>query len=588
RPIPVAEGNYSDIANALTQPTKANVSGETASIKGSELMDNFLRQSFGYQGQDQKDGPIFSYLSYMHPEKSKVKLDFSELGDSSNLKGENGITHMGAYIGNGHTRNSPYNYHSMTWGLGSENLSYPANVYVFKYKGAKTQKDFNLNGLIALRTLNELNGGPVFPSDYKFNKFKTVNLKRTLEFYRGWIDTSWVRPGDSEPFYNKLKNNDGLWDTYCAEHLTIVMNVALNVEHNEEGFQNIWGEVEGKKLWEKLQSRWSSDLSTSLESVDTSFDALWELENLKNPAEVSKVGKAMAWGPQTTADLVGNFVNQYVPFYRVGSLNTAAVIYGFMKETYKRMGMANERFVQLVTPIIAQMFVYESIFHMTASADNKLSDSEAKALYAGRMTILEKTLESLASQSDSFAALKPGISAAINVAKNGPFAKLAKIEVNKNLQVPLHRLGVVFNDKFLSSVKGYFKAADQEHVEMDDGNYRVKYYSPPAVLRRIALGIHGKNRALTVIPVATAVNPWDVEPKVAAEQVQPEPVVDVVGPQAQPEPVAEEEVIAEVVEQAGEEIVEQVQEALEEEIGEQLQNTPNVNKRRRNNRLNRR
>ena len=44
----------------------------------------------------------------------KVSSQLSKARDPKNLKTENGITHLGAYIGNGNTRNAPYSYHNMT------------------------------------------------------------------------------------------------------------------------------------------------------------------------------------------------------------------------------------------------------------------------------------------------------------------------------------------------------------------------------------------------------------------------------------------------------------------------------------------
>lgn len=549
RPIPVVNGNYKDLANAQTAFTAQNAQGESQEIRGSELMDAHLRKAFGYKGQDLVDGPIFSYMSYMHPEKSKTRLKFSEIGNPSNLKSENGITHLGAYIGNGDTRNSPYDYHRMTWGHKSGRLTYPVNMYVITYKGAKSQKVFNTNGIIALRTLNELNGGPVFPPDYKFDKFKTISLEKNLDFYRAWIDTSWKKnPNDTQSVYEMMTSSQAEWDTYCAEHLTIALNIAVNVEHNEEGFKRIWGEVEGADLWQKLQDRWANDLNASFTPIaDADFESLWEIDKVKNPTAKSGVGKAMVWKPETTANLVSDFVQQYVPFYKVGAINTSLVIFGFAKEFQKRMGMDPVSFGNLTVPVLAKMFKHEIAIKTAAGIEAKLkamgqsvdilrtTDPTMKALIDAAIKQQQATLEAevvgatqkYAAGLDQLAQMKPELAAAVPALKgalNMISANPAEVQdvVKKGLAyvtIPAERRGIKANDDFLVEARSAFEKAVNANVKEEDGVYRVKYYSPPAILRRIYLGLHKAHNTIKVYPVATAVRASDVEPKPSAQPV---------------------------------------------------------------------
>lgn len=537
RPIPVVNGRYDDLANAPVKATAANANGVSVDVRGSELMDNYLRKAFGYQGQDLVDGPIFAYMAYNHPEKSKSRIKFSQLGNPSTLKTENGTTHLGAYIGNGETRNSPVDYHRNTWGHKSGKLTYPVNMYVMKYGGAADQKTFNTNGIIALKTLNELNGGPKFPPDYKFDKFKTISLAKNLDFYRAWIDTEWKKnANDTQSVYEKMTATKAEWDTYCAEHLTIALNIAMNVEHNEASFKKIWGEVEGADLWKKLNERWSKDLKQSFAPiVDQDFEMLWEIDKVKNPTDKNGVGKAMAWAPETTADLVRDFVQQYVPFYRVGAMNTAFVIFGFAKEFEKRVGMPAQEFAGLAIPVLSKMFKYEIALQLTNKGLSSLPNAEeivsaiAQKYFDG--------LDMIAQAKPEMAPAVPALKGAIQMILANP-AEVADTVAKAKQYNPIPsaaRRGVKANDDFLQDAQAAFKKAVNTHVAQDEGVYRVKYYSPPAILRRIYLGLHKSHNMLKVWPVASAVRAEDVEPKAVPatneeadlqEGVEAEPAAD--------------------------------------------------------------
>src|SRR5688500_2024775 len=76
-------------------------------VVGSEEVDKFIRKTMGWEENDE-DAPIFAAMVFTHPEEHRMGL--VDLFKNS-LKSENGHTHLGAYIGKGMTRNSPYLYH---------------------------------------------------------------------------------------------------------------------------------------------------------------------------------------------------------------------------------------------------------------------------------------------------------------------------------------------------------------------------------------------------------------------------------------------------------------------------------------------
>jgi len=134
RPIPVVDASYKNVDDAPVETvTAAWDNSETVEVKGSEVLDTFLAQVFRFQNDGTpaddakaKDQPIYSIIAYSLPEITMA--DFMSISDSGNLKTENGITHMGAYIGNGQTRNSPTGYHGDTWG----HQGYPPVIYTVR------------------------------------------------------------------------------------------------------------------------------------------------------------------------------------------------------------------------------------------------------------------------------------------------------------------------------------------------------------------------------------------------------------------------------------------------------------------------
>lgn len=131
-------------------------------------MDKLVRAELGLTAND----PIWALIAYVHPEEHTKSL--SEAGSS--LMTEMQSTHLGAYIGEGKTTNSPETYHSKTWNVGG----YPANVQVMTLDGVP-------NGTLMRNMMNAdsvLNKGVQFPNDYKNDPFLTTDLNTTLMFYR--------------------------------------------------------------------------------------------------------------------------------------------------------------------------------------------------------------------------------------------------------------------------------------------------------------------------------------------------------------------------------------------------------------------
>lgn len=338
---------------------------------GSQDMDKLLRKVL-YGSEDAK-GDIFAPISYWHPET--YQSPFDKLADSSALRTEQGVTHMGAYIGNGETRNSPVNYHNKRWEVGG----YPAHVSAVSLKGVdQTVLNKNLN--ITMRILNETNGGPSFPPDYKFDHFLTYNLEEVFAFYRAWIDPTYVRTDLNEkliknglsidpntPFIKLLKEN-AAFKTYCAEHVTIAINAGLNIPQTEEGYQKIWGKEIGKDLFQKANALWKGITNSDLpqEELKAFQKPLWSRRikisdgkpAIESPA-IKIPGNGLAWMPETTFDIVSDFIDQYANFTKVSVPRATIALVGFTPEVEKRLGISKENYFKILAPVLEKMMKHD-------------------------------------------------------------------------------------------------------------------------------------------------------------------------------------------------------------------------------------
>jgi hypothetical protein len=548
RAIPIVNGAYKSIDKAPT----ANVSqigGETTTIRGSELVDNFLREIYGYQGEDLDSGPVFALTGYYHPEFYDVNL--LELGNPEFRKTENGITHLGSYIGNGHARNAPVDHHNWTWGLIHEktSLAYPANVYIVQYNGARNQKIFNQNALITLKILNELNGGPVFPENYKFDHYRAINLKESLEFYQAWLDRDYTRPGDDEPLLIKLQVEDS-WATYCAEHLTIALNVALNLAQNLQGYKDVWGEEYGTFLWEKAQERWPRDRKVKKKMIksaplvgipegDDNFMPLWKLMGLKKPTAVTRAGKALAFPPETTADVARSLIDHYANWGLVGPVFSSALLMGFAPEIQKRTAVSPETFFAQVSPILTKIFLYDTAWKLSqffadmdgiaiGASDIMYEIKKTTDLYKHghvsnpQMTSLAGVLAyGLSLQDDNperVALLAQNLSTKILSPLNQPesialMVHLAtKYSYNKDSEKRLNWIRFEYKNAIEAELKlaRNIPIPDIDEQE-DEGVKLVNHLSTPAAIQRIINGLHPRNPHVFFRAVATVFDVRDIE-----------------------------------------------------------------------------
>jgi hypothetical protein len=468
----------------------------------AKAMDDHLRKEMGLGAND----PIFSLVAYIKPKEHTG--DLKSLATTM-VKPEMGNTHLGAYIGEAKTVNSPETYHQRTWGV----KGYPANVQVVSMQGTD-QATLNKNLLGAMSVLNK---GVQFPSDYKNDVFKTADLNTTLQFYRDWIKGE------------EYLKTDPKWQTYCAEHKTIVLNVGLNVPHNPEAFAEIFG-AEGPALFEQFKTRFEEANGRPFTAADeTRFEPLWKKEGLTAAqiAPLSKAehdaftaarfdgsiangtftgkqplppGRGLAWKPETTADLLNDFVETYSAFKDVGGYAASATVLGFGQTVQERMGVDQQTFLKEALPVVNKLMVAEALARAPGDAAGLAAWTEraAASLYVA-----------FGGKPQDFA---PGGTV------NPQLMQLAQASLQGigGAAGQVAQAAALPADKRNELATGWVKGAIQTDLErarklaVADPS-KTELYSPPAITNRIVNGIHEKSGFVSVRVVATAVDASEVE-----------------------------------------------------------------------------
>ena len=282
-------------------------------VSGSHNLDKLLKDN----------DADYAFLMYTHPELHEG--DIQKLATQT-VKPENGITHLAGYVGDGETVNSPRDYHSHKFQV----RGYPATVVTINNGEEYLGKSMATAAKI-------LNPTVKFPGDYKNDKLMAFNLKNTFKFYKATLE------GDTS-----ITDNPD-WNQYCAEHQLMLSSVGLNLPQNLKGYQEVYGDEDGAKLWEIAKSK-------GVEEAPADFEPHYKKLGMKPPrgnfdGPFQESGKAMAWVPETTADIVQDFVSTYAPFKEVGGRMAAGVIGGFKDTVLDRMGISEEKFDEMAKPI---------------------------------------------------------------------------------------------------------------------------------------------------------------------------------------------------------------------------------------------
>lgn len=518
--------------------------GQGVRIYGSEEVDRYLRTAYG-ASETNENFPIFAMTSYIHPEQHEGTI--FDLLAQKYLKTEGGVTHLGAYIGRGVTRNAPLNYRGRKWGISG----YPATLATIAMDGVSAEV-LNRNIIITLEILNRFGDGVVFPDDYKFDRFRAINLKEVFDFYRAWIDREWVRPEDEDsiywtrddlerynddelagvaelvrvpgnglsktamidqiydkqrriPLYQKLTQLDS-YRTYCAEHLSMILNVAVNLPQNEAAYREIWG-ADGQKLWALAKARYQGELGQELKG-NQSFTPLWRKEGLASPLTSEVHAKGMVWPIMSTADIMAVFLENYLnwtdrnmsPYYSV------AAIVGMMPLVLERMKIKPDEYLDAAVIPIYLILKHAFTLQRNRSFEKvpELGGLKKQALITHLKTVTRSMLwsEMLALESRLKIEVKQGIVE--------PVMSLLSSDASVNFILEnASSSPTTAWENYTKESRGILQKL-REHpggTALSDSSTDSKYvlhYAPPSLVHYIASNMYQVNPHIKIKEVATA------------------------------------------------------------------------------------
>jgi hypothetical protein len=208
----------------------------------------------------------------------------------------------------------------------------------------------------------------------------------------------------------------------------------------------------------------------------------------------------MAWKPETTADLVKNFMETYANFKDVGGYASAATIMGFKDVIGPRMGIDDKTYFQTAAPILNKIMVAEALARAPGDA-------------AGLAAWTEKATASL------YVAIggKPGDfgpGATIDAARMG-LAKMCMQGV-ASAGPQITQMATQPADKRVDLAYGWMRGAIQTDLDraravaVSDPS-KTEMYSPPAVTNRVANGLVESSKFVSIKVIATAVDASEVQ-----------------------------------------------------------------------------
>lgn len=491
---------------------------------GYYFIDEFLRKEMKEMGL-KDDEPIYALVNYFHPEQNKGTIkDLLTNPDSDKI--EIGFTHLGAYYGKGYTTNAPMLYHAHKFGVTGEAndtvFGYPANVQILSLKGVP-QGTLNKN-LLYVDTC--INSGVMFPdktpTEYKNAKFRPADINTALMFYKDWIN------------FEGYLRKDGTWYTYCAAHKTLVATIALNLPHNLDSFQEVYGTNEGADLFDKFKLFYNNIIGPDpgfLHKDETVFEPLWKqqgftkeqispftideyyaYEKARTTRNINsytgkiplKTNQATCWGAQSSAAAIFDVVQIYADMLDAGPIISSAIILGFMDFIDDRMGISKLNYLFHAMPIIEKMMIAHASMFVTKDPDNYLETTfEGLVMAFGGINdgtdSLDKEIEKLKSFKNLYEFIK-----------NNPVPKAiatwALLGIVENWD-EIIEAGVV------SPVDAYvkFMESSKKDLEKAEAMYitdptKIEYNTPPAITHLIGNEMYQASEFVTVKEVCTVID----------------------------------------------------------------------------------
>ncbi|MDP1861392.1 MAG: hypothetical protein Q8K82_22165, partial [Gemmatimonadaceae bacterium] len=496
-------GNYSYNVRDLHYSTADGVRGmrffpvsdddahpDDMQVHGEPGIDRLLRQTMRLSENE----PIYALLSYIRPDEHSC--DIFQLPATKKL--QLGHQHLGAYLG--HNRTSHVLPRTGDW-KGKDPLHmkwnvdrYPANVHVLSLDGVP-QATLNRNAQIVNSILAFYGKSP---TDTQTLESRTIDINTTLQFYR-----------DSIRHADYL--DDLSWYTNCAVHVTIVINVFLNVPHNEDAFHDIFG-ADGGQLWRDFKTCYEEVNGRTFGPDDeTRFEPLWKRSGISvdeirpltfreyNSFNVAKAegwldeykGRTpldsqtgLAWPLETVLDVVSRFLETYINVRDVGGITAAAAILFLRHQLKSRLGLSEDTYLDLVKPIVVKLMVAD-----------RLAEGKSCLEWQGNVTA---KLQSLLTRAEGDALIEP-----VTHSVMGLVIKECVEDASKELLLSAQNEG----DSLAYSVAWLREALEPELIRLNglarSGRLRAGFFSSTSIIHQIAEGLHPRSRLVHVVPVCT-------------------------------------------------------------------------------------
>jgi hypothetical protein len=500
-------------------------------VAGSQMVDDLIREKSGLGPDDQ----IYALISYMHPECNSGTI--SEL--SKTAKTTLGFTHLGAYKGNGITSNSPTEYHNHRFGCKwggviDTDYGYPCNVHLIRLENVD-QATFNRNCQLVDMLVGH---GLEFPGNYQDSMFRPVYVNAALMYYRDWL------------YQEDYLMTDSSWYFYCAANKLTVLNIACNLPHNPNSFKEVYGEVEGTKLWQQFLKRYTNVTGFSFyyyPDQETDFTPLWKQEGLtpeditpftidqynaydafrregtpyNGPSPVAPP-KAVVCDAQSTADIVYEFVMIYADPYDAGPLTTIGVLFGFMQPVLQRTGIPETEYLYYALGI-SQKLAYE--YACISAAANPAPAWDQSKWFWETYNIIFAIFGGSAAVSGSAEDIKEvqkivdqGLQAQdLANTTDQPAAEVMTVYTLMDVILNWDKImarGIVdaatAYDEFMESAHDLFEGAEGIVVTNPD---MIQYNIMPSALNVVSNGLYGKNSLVSIETICTAVDMSELQLK---------------------------------------------------------------------------
>jgi hypothetical protein len=386
--------------------------------------------------------------------------------------------------------------------------------------------------------------GLEFPGNYQDSIFRPDFINAALMYYRDWL------------MQEDYLMTDTSWYFYCAANKLTVLNIALNLPHNEKAFQEVYGETEGSSLWAQFLNRYTNATGFDFyyyPEMETDFVPLWKQEGLQpsdiipftieqyneydkhrrkgtiynGPAPVMPPN-AVVCSAQATADIVNEFIQIYADPYDAGPLSTVAVLWGFMTPVLQRTGISEEEYLYYTLKIF-QLLVYSDA-RVNAAIVPAKNWSESQwfwGTYQALITIFggapPAANNALAQDNiatvDALVEQDLQINSVVAQTINNPSPNAPMIAVFSLLNVIL-QWDAIMNGGVISAADAYvefmqaaqapFQEAEQMVVTKRD---KIQYNILPAAFNVISNGLYGKNDLVNIETICTAIDVSEIELK---------------------------------------------------------------------------